>query len=379
MNKTTNRVHLATPTMHGDEIQYVQEAFTRNWVAPLGFNVDAFENEMVQYLTDGREPLHALALSSGTAAIHLAVRLAGIGPGDVVLCSDMTFVASASPVTYEGGTQVFIDSERETWNMDPAALEKAFEKYPNAKAVILVHLYGTPAKVDEIQAICDRHGAILIEDAAESLSATYKGRQTGTLGRYGIISFNGNKIITSSGGGMLFSASAEDIQKGFFWATQARENTAWYQHEELGYNYRMSNVIAGVGRGQLKYLAEHHAAKKAIYDRYQQGMRDLPVTMNPYLKDISEPNFWLSCMLIDEGCSVKPMEIYERLAELNIETRPIWKPMHMQPLFKDNDFITAGDQPVDEDIFARGLCLPSDIKMTPEEQDFVIQAIREMF
>jgi len=379
MNKIGKALPLATPTMHGDEIQYVQEAFLRNWVAPLGFNVEAFENEMVEYLAEGKEPLYALALSSGTAGIHLALKLAGVGKDDIVLCSDMTFVASAGPVSYEGGRQVFIDSERETWNMDPAALEKAFEKYPNAKAVILVHLYGTPAKVDEIRSICEKHGAILIEDAAESLSATYKGRQTGSLGHYGIISFNGNKIITTSGGGMLFSTSEEAIQKGFFWATQSREKTPWYQHEEVGYNYRMSNVLAGIGRGQLKYLAEHHAAKKKIYQRYQEGLRGLPVTMNPYLKDFSEPNFWLSCMLIDKGCPVKPMAIHKKLFALDIETRPIWKPMHMQPLFKDCDFITAASSPVDEYIFARGLCLPSDIKMTEADQDYVIELIREMF
>ena len=379
MNRMDKRIPLATPTMHGNEMRYIQEAFQLNWIAPLGFNVDAFESEMSTYLADGNAPLHALALSSGTAGLHLAVKLAGVKPGDTVFCSDMTFVATANPVIYEGGCPVFIDSERETWNMDPAALEKAFEKHPDTRAVILVHLYGTPSKLDEIQEICRRHGAVLIEDAAESLAATYRGRQTGTFGQYGILSFNGNKIITTSGGGMLLSASEDAIRKAFYWAAQAREQTVWYQHEEVGYNYRMSNVVAGVGRGQLKYLNEHRAAKEAIYHRYQEGLRGLPVTMNPYIEKIMRPNFWLSCMLIDEGCSVAPMEIYERLIDLNIETRPLWKPMHMQPLFLGNDLITVTDHPVTEDLFARGLCLPSDIKMTPEEQESVIQALREMF
>ena len=376
MKRFEKRIPLATPTMHGDEMPYIQEAFDKNWIAPLGFNVDGLEEEIVQFLG---EPMHALALSSGTAALHLAIKHAGVKPGDVVFCSDMTFAATVNPVSYEGGRQVFIDSERETWNMDPKALEKAFEKYPETKVVMLVHLYGTPAKIDEIQAICDKHGAVLIEDAAESLSATYKGRQTGTFGRYGVVSFNGNKIITTSGGGMLLTKEKAARDKAFFWSTQARENAVWYQHNEIGYNYRMSNVVAGIGRAQMKHLEEHRAAKEAIYRRYEAAFRDLPVTMNPYIAEEMHPNFWLSCMLIDEGVKVTPMEIFERLMSLNVETRPIWKPMHMQPVFAGYDFISAEEKPVNEDIFARGLCLPSDIKMTAEEQEFVIAAIREMF
>ena len=369
------RIPLATPTMHDEEMGFVREAFEKNWIAPLGFNCDNFETELAHYL--GQEQ-QALSLCSGTAALHLAVKLAGVKRGDIVLCSDMTFAATVNPVSYEGGVQVFIDSEYETWNMDPAALERAFEKYPQAKVVMLAHLYGTPAKMDEIQEICRRHDAAVIEDAAEALSATYHGRQCGTFGRYGVVSFNGNKIITTSGGGMLLTDTPEARNKAFFWATQARESFPWYQHEEIGYNYRMSNVVAGIGRGQLLHLEEHREGKTAIYRRYQEAFRDLPVTMNPYL-DNTVPNFWLSCMLIDENCKVKPMELMKVLAEHNIEARPIWKPMHMQPVFAGYDFITAGEKAVNEDIFERGLCLPSDIKMTEEEQDYVIEIIRNCF
>ena len=369
------RIPLATPTMHDEEMGFVREAFEKNWIAPLGFNCDNFETELAHYL--GQEQ-HALSLCSGTAALHLAVKLAGVKRGDIVLCSDMTFAATVNPVSYEGGVQVFIDSEYETWNMDPAALERAFEKYPQAKVVMLAHLYGTPAKMDEIQEICRRHDAAVIEDAAEALSATYHGRQCGTFGRYGVVSFNGNKIITTSGGGMLLTDTPEARNKAFFWATQARESFPWYQHEEIGYNYRMSNVVAGIGRGQLLHLEEHREGKTAIYRRYQEAFRDLPVTMNPYL-DNTAPNFWLSCMLIDENCKVKPMELMKVLAEHNIEARPIWKPMHMQPVFAGYDFITAGEKAVNEDIFERGLCLPSDIKMTEAEQDYVIEIIRNCF
>ena len=370
-----NRIPLATPTMHEEEMGFVREAFEKNWIAPLGFNCDSFEAEMSRYL--GAEQ-HALSLCSGTAALHLAVKLAGVKRGDIVLCSDMTFAATVNPVSYEGGVQVFVDSEYQTWNMDPDALEKAFEKYPQAKVVMLAHLYGTPANMDRIMEICRRHGAVLIEDAAEALSATYHGRQCATFGEYGIVSFNGNKIITTSGGGMLLTAKEEDRKKAFFWATQAREPYPWYQHEEIGYNYRMSNVVAGIGRGQLLHLEEHRERKTAIYRRYEAAFRDLPVTMNPYLED-TVPNFWLSCMLIDERCAVKPLELMEVLAEHNIETRPIWKPMHMQPVFAGHDFITAGDKAANEDIFRRGLCLPSDIKMTEAEQDRVIDVIRKCF
>lgn len=369
------RIQFSTPTMHGDEINYIQEAFERNWIAPLGFNCDGFEAETAHYLSeDLSEPYHALALVSGTSALHLAVKLAGVKPGDIVLCSDMTFSATVNPVSYEGGVPVFVDSERETWNMDPAALEKAFLKYPQAKLVVLAHLYGTPAKLDEILDVCKKHGAILIEDAAEALSSTYKGRKCGTFGKYNALSFNGNKIITTSGGGMLITEDEASRDKAYFWATQSREKAPWYQHEEIGYNYRMSNVIAGIGRGQLKHLEEHRERKEAVYRRYEAAFRSAPLTMNPYL-ECTRPNFWLSCILLEKDCKVRPMDLYERLNEANIESRPIWKPMHMQPVFAKNDFIHVEDKPVDEDIFSRGLCLPSDIKMTEEEQQYVVDTI----
>ena len=373
------RIPLSTPTMHGEEMMYVKEAFDKNWIAPLGFNCDNFEAEMASYMADNSEDkYHCLALSSGTAAIHLAMKLAGLKAGDRVFCSDTTFAATVNPVSYEGGVQVFIDSEFDSWNMDPKALEKAFEKYPDTKIVVLAHLYGSPAKMDEILEICESHNAILIEDAAEALSATYKGRQCGTLGTYNIVSFNGNKIITSSGGGMLITADKNARDKALFWATQARENALWYQHEEIGYNYRMSNVVAGIGRGQLIHLEEHRALKEKIYRRYEQGFKGFPVKMNPYLED-SKPNFWLSCLLIDEGVDVSPIDVINKLNEANIEARPIWKPMHLQPVFKNNDFISVSENSVGEEIFKRGLCLPSDIKMTKAEQDAVIDIIKSFF
>lgn len=379
MKRAEKRINLSTPTMHGEEMGFVQEAFDKNWIAPLGFNCDNFEKEMDGYLNVGIDGTYrTLALCSGTAALHLAMKLAGMKRGDRVFCSDMTFAATVNPVSYEGGVQVFIDSEPDSWNMDPVALEKAFEKYPDTKFVVVAHLYGTPSKMDEIMSICEKHGAILIEDAAESLSATYKGRQTGTFGKYNAISFNGNKIITTSGGGMLITDSEEARKKAFFWATQSREPFPWYQHEEIGYNYRMSNVVAGIGRGQLVHLDEHRALKEAIYNRYKEGLKGLPVKMNPYLEN-TVPNFWLSCLTIDEGAGVSAMELLDRFSEANIEGRPIWKPMHMQPVFKGHEFISAYDKPVNEDIFARGICLPSDIKMTVEEQNFVIDTIKECF
>ncbi len=373
------RILLSSPTMHGEEMEYVKEAFDKNWIAPLGFNCDNFETEMSDYLSENLEQrYHSLSLCSGTSALHLALKLAGVKSSDVVLCSDMTFVATVNPVSYEGAKHVFIDSERDTWNMDPASLELAFEKYPNAKAVIMVHLYGTPAKMDELIAICKKHNAVMIEDAAEALSATYRGRQCGTFGKYNALSFNGNKIITTSGGGMLITDDESAREKAFFWATQAREKAPWYQHKEFGYNYRMSNVVAGIGRGQLLHLEEHRDLKEKIYRRYEEAFKDIPVKMNPYL-EYTKPNFWLSCMLINEDCKVSPMTVMEELAKANVEARPIWKPMHMQPLFENSDFVSANDKPVCEDIFARGLCLPSDIKMTEEEQDYVIKIIKGCF
>lgn len=378
MEKFENRVYLASPTMHGEEQMYIKEAFDTNWVAPLGKNVNEFEKEAAKYV--GCKD--AAALVSGTSAIHLAVKLAGVKRGDIVFCSDLTFAATVNPVLYEGGIPVFIDSEKESWNMNPKALKAAFEKYdgkelPKPKAVLVANLYGTPAKLDEIKDICDKNGVTLIEDAAESLGAKINDKQTGTYGKYNILSFNGNKIITTSGGGMLLSDDEEAIKKARFWATQSREDFPWYEHKEVGYNYRLSNITAGIGRGQLLHLDEHISLKKAIYERYKEGLAGLPVVMNPYMEN-SEPNFWLSCFMIEESCETTPDMIREKLAEYNVESRPIWKPMHMQPIFKENDFITDGDC-VDEAIFARGLCLPSDIKMTEEQQNIVMEMIKSCF
>lgn len=402
-----NKVWLSSPTMHGDEMTYMQEAYDSNWMTTAGSNINALE-ELIQDYTKSE---HAVALSSGTAALHLAIKLAGVKTGDYVFCSDMTFSATVNPVTYEGGIPIFIDSEADTWNMDPKALEKAFELYPDVKVVVLVHLYGVPAKLDEIQEICEKHGAVLIEDAAESLGATYKEKQTGTFGRYSIISFNGNKIITGSSGGALLTSDLHAANKTRKWSTQAREQAAWYQHEEIGYNYRMSNVIAGVVRGQMPYLEQHIAQKKAIYERYQEGLKDLPIQMNPFDAENSSPNYWLSCLTIDPEAMIKqvrsdndvlytkekgktcPSEILDALNLINAEGRPIWKPMHLQPIFRLNPFITArGDgraqtnayiveetAEVGTDIFERGLCLPSDNKMTVEEQNRIIEVIRACF
>ncbi len=371
------RIFLSSPTMHDEEMGFIQEAFDRNWVAPLGFNCDGFEAEMTEYLKSADEDCYAVALSSGTAAIHLAVKLAGVKRGDKVFCSDLTFAATVNPVSYEGAEQVFIDSEYETWNLDPIALEKAFQKYPDTKVVILAHLYGTPAKMDEIIEVCHRHNAILIEDAAEALSAEYKGKKCGTFGEYNILSFNGNKIITTSGGGMLLTKDKSLRDKALKLATQSRENAMWYQHEEIGYNYRMSNIVAGIGRGQLIHVEEHRNLKEKIYNRYKEAFKGYPVKMNPYL-ECTKPNFWLSCILLEENCKTNPIEICKKLCEENIEARPIWKPMHMQPVFADCDFISANDKNVGKDIFTRGICLPSDIKMTEAEQDEVIRIIKEM-
>ena len=373
------KIFLSSPTMHEEEQKYIKEAFDMNWVAPLGANVDGFEREVASYVG----VKHAAALTTGTAAIHLAVKLAGVKSDDIVLCSDLTFAATVNPVSYENGIQVFIDSERDTWNMDPQALEIALKKYGSrVKAVIVANLYGTPARLDEIVGLCNQYGVTLIEDAAESLSATYKGRQTGSFGKYNCISFNGNKIITSSGGGMLLSDEEEATKKARFWSTQSRDDAPWYQHSEIGYNYRMSNVVAGIGRGQLLHLEEHKARKKEIYKRYREGLKDLPVFMNPYL-ECSEPNFWLSCMVIEkklvESKKVTPEKLRLALEAENVEARPIWKPMHRQPLFTDCDFISVDGTDVGGDIFTRGLCLPSDIKMTEEEQYYIIDTITTLF
>ena len=348
------KVWLSSPTMHGEELKYITEAYETNWMSTVGENINEAENLICKKV--GCQ--YSVALSAGTAALHMAVKLAGVKRGEHVFCSDMTFDATVNPIVYEGGIPVFIDTEYETWNMDPAALEKAFELYPDVKTVVLVHLYGTPGKIDEIREICSQHGAILIEDAAESLGASYKGIQTGNFGNYNIISFNGNKIITGSAGGMLLTNDLEAANKVRKWSTQARENAPWYQHEELGYNYRMSNVIAGVVRGQIPYLEEHIAEKKAIYERYKAAFQDLPIEMNPYDEVESKPNFWLSCMLIKPEAMCKqvrgeqealyiseagktcPTEILEVLETYNAEGRPLWKPMHMQPIYRMNGFVT---------------------------------------
>ena len=379
--------------MHGEEIKYVQEAYDTNWMSTIGKNIDEVEKECASKIG----VKYGVGLSCGTSAIHLAVKLAGVKRGDKVFCSDMTFSATVNPVVYEGGEPIFIDCENDTWNMDPKALEKAFKLYPEVKVVVMAHLYGTPGKIDEIKAICDKHGAVLIEDAAESFGATYKGKQTGSFGKYNIISFNGNKIITGSCGGMLLTNDEEAAKLARKWSTQSREPAPWYQHIDLGYNYRLSNVVAGVIRGQLPHLEEHIAQKRAIYNRYKEAFKDLPVKMNPFDEKNSNPNHWLSCLLIDPTamCYQKrndletvfigdtgkscPTEILNVLADHNIEGRPIWKPMHMQPIFKDNKFVSVLAVPNDEDVFIRGLCLPSDNKMTIEEQDKVIELVKACF
>lgn len=370
------RIYLSSPTMHGEEQAFVQSAFDTNWVAPLGPNVDAFEKEMADYIGGG----YAAALSAGTAAIHLAVILAGVKEGDVVFAQSLTFAASVNPACYEKATPVFIDSEPDTWNMDPVALEKAFEKYPHPAAVIAVHLYGTPSKIDRIRDICKKHQVPLIEDAAEALGSSFQGQKLGTFGDYGILSFNGNKIITSSGGGMLLCSDEAKIKRARFLATQARDPARYYQHSTIGYNYRMSNVVAGIGRGQLLHLEEHKARKNEIYRQYKEAFADIEaITMNPMNPD-GDANNWLSCMTIAPDCSVTPDQVMDALAEYNIETRPIWKPMHLQPVFAACDFIQVKEgRSVSEDIFNRGVCLPSDIKNTPEDMELIISLIRKVF
>ena len=401
------KIWLATPTMHDKEMQYIKEAFDTNWITTEGSNLVEIERQLSKEI--GCQ--YAVALSCGTAALHLAVKLAGVKEGDTVFCTDMTFAATVNAIVYERAIPVFIDTEYDTWNMDPVALEKAFELYPNTKVVMVVDLYGTPAKYDEICAIAEKHGAIVIEDAAESLGAAYKGKKTGTFGTYNVISFNGNKIITGSGGGMLLTNDLAAANQARKWSTQSREDAPWYQHEEVGFNYRMSNVVAGIVRGQIPYLTEHVSRKREIYERYKKGLSGLPVTMNPYDAETMEPNFWLSCMLINSEAMCRqirndndtcyssmpgktcPDEILQTLAKYNVQGRPIWKPMHMQPLYRMHGFVTReGDGrgrtnayipgkaiDVGADIFQRGLCLPSDIKMTAEEQDTVIRIIRSCF
>lgn len=371
------RIFLSSPTMHEWEQKYIQEAFDTNWVAPLGPNVDAFEQELADYAGIS----HAAALSAGTAAIHLAVKLLDIKEGDVVFAPTLTFSATCNPAAYEKAKLVFIDAEPDTWNMSPEALERAFEKYPNPKAVICVHLYGTPAKLEEIMAICQAHQVPMIEDAAESLSSTYGGRQTGTFGEFGIYSFNGNKIITTSGGGMLVSEDGDAIQKARFLATQARDPARHYQHSEIGYNYRMSNIIAGIGRGQLKHLEEHKRLKQTIYRQYQEAFAGISdIAMNP-MNPKGDANNWLSCMCIADSSPVTPDMVMDALAEINAEARPIWKPMHLQPVFADCDFFKHDEDSmaVSEHIFNRGLCLPSDIKNTLEDMELLIHTVKKCF
>lgn len=417
------KVWLSSPTMHGDEQKWVDDAIRTNWVSTVGQNINEVEKQVADYVG----VRYAVALSSGTAALHLATKLAGEKiygqakpnqgtlQGHRVFCSDCTFDASINPVAYEDGEAIFIDTEYDTWNMSPEALEKAFEMYPDVRLIIVAHLYGTPGKMDEIKRIADAHGALIVEDAAESLGAKYKlnGKwvETGTLGGYNCISFNGNKIITGSSGGMFLTDSREDADKVRKWSTQSREAAPWYQHEEIGYNYRMSNIIAGVVRGQVPYLDEHIAQKKAIWERYEKGLADLPVRMNPWDRENSQPNFWLSCLMIDENAMCEtvrgeqdalyvhetgkscPTEILDALAAFNAEGRPIWKPMHMQPIYRANPFVTVEGNgrgrsnayiegsgvDVGADIFRRGLCLPSDNKMTAEEQERIIEIIHRCF
>ncbi len=418
------KIWLSSPTMHGEEQMWVNDALSTNWVSTVGENIRETERQMASYVG----VKYAVALSAGTAALHLAARLAGeklygsarVNEGTLrkhrAFCSDLTFDASVNPVAYENGEAIFIDSERETWNMDPAALKIAFERYPDVRLIVTAHLYGTPAKMQEIREIAAEHGALIVEDAAESLGAQYRlngnWTETGSLGHFNAISFNGNKIITGSSGGMFLTDDREDAEKVRKWSTQSREATPWYQHEELGYNYRMSNIVAGIVRGQIPHLPEHIEAKKAIYERYRKGLEGLPVRMNAFDAENSRPNFWLSCLTIEEDAMCRqtrddrkasyipeagkscPTEIFETLAAFQIESRPIWKPMHLQPIYRDHAFFTADGEVscrdfaglsaengsgVGADIFRRGLCLPSDNKMTPEEQGKVIELIRRCF
>lgn len=412
------KVWLASPTMHGDELDYVKEAYETNWMSTVGKNI----NEVERVAAEKADVKYAVGLSCCTAALHLCCKLAGerlygkpaISHGALegkrVFCSDMTFDATLNPVVYESGIPVFIDTERDSWNMDPVALEKAFELYPDVRLVISAELYGFPGRMDEIKKICERHNALLIEDAAEAMGATIEGRQCGSFGDYSAISYNGNKIITGSAGGCLLTNNIEDANKARKWSTQARENAPWYQHEEVGYNYRMSNVIAGVIRGQYNYLEDNIANKKLVYERYKEGLKDLPITMNP-ITEGTDPNYWLSALIIDKEAMCKqvrddstalyikesgkscPTEILDAITSINAEGRPIWKPMHMQPMYRmhevigrdgtlrcrTNAYIEGSVEDVGADIFERGLCLPSDNKMTKEQQDRIIEVIKACF
>ena len=413
------KVWLSTPTMHGEEQKWVDEAIRTNWVSTVGENINEVERLTAEKI--GRQ--FAVGLATGTASLHLAVKLAGeklygqpkvghgVLEGKKVFCSDMTFDATVNPVAYEGGEAIFIDTEYETWNMDPAALERAFALYPEVRLIVIAHLYGTPGKIKELREIADAHGALIVEDAAESFGATYRGIQTGNFGDIGVLSFNGNKIITGSAGGMFLTDNLEDANKVRKWSTQSREDAPWYQHAESGYNYRMSNIVAGVVRGQIPYLGEHLDQKRAIYERYKEGLKDLPVSVNPYDAEKSMPNFWLSCLILNKDAMCPqvrgekdalynhvpgkscPTEILDAIASFNAEGRPIWKPMHMQPIYRTHAFITAEGNgrgrsnayiagtglDVGADIFQRGLCLPSDNKMTPEQQDRIIEIRHRCF
>ncbi len=414
-----SKVWLASPTMYPESMKYVMEAYETNWMSTVGANIN--EVERIAAETSGTK--YAVGLSCGTAALHLSMKLAGerlygkpsVGVGALhgkrVFCSDVTFNATLNPVVYEGGIPVFIDTEYDSWGMDPGALEKAFEMYPEVKLVVYAELYGFPGNIRRIKEICEKHGALLVEDAAEAMGATWEGKQCGSYGDYGVVSYNGNKIITGSAGGCLLTDSLEDANQARKWSTQARENASWYQNEEVGYNYRMSNVIAGVIRDQYNHLYEHIAQKKAIYERYKEGLKNFPVQMNPFDETKAEPNYWLSSLLIDEDAMCKqvrsetealyiseagkscPTEILDAITSINAEGRPIWKPMHMQPMFRMHEFVTvkgsgraktnayiAGEiKNIGADIFHRGLCLPSDNKMTAEQQDRIIEVIKACF
>ena len=417
--KFENKVWLSSPTMYPESMQYALEAYKTNWMSTVGENIS--EVEKIAAKKAGTK--YAVALSCGTAALHLCMKLAGeklygkppVGVGALnnkrVFCSDMTFNATLNPVVYEGGIPVFIDTEYDSWGMDPKALEKAFEMYPEVKLVVYAELYGFPGNVQQIKEICEKHGALLVEDAAEAMGATWNDQQCGSFGDYAAISYNGNKIITGSSGGCLLTNSLEDANQARKWSTQAREAAPWYQNEEVGYNYRMSNVIAGIIRDQYDHLEEHIVQKKAIYERYKEGLKDLPIQMNPFDETKADPNYWLSCLIIDEDAMCKqvrseiealyvpehgkscPTEILDAIASINAEGRPIWKPMHMQPMYRMHEFVTVkgsgraktnayiagGIKDVGADIFQRGLCLPSDNKMTKEQQGRIIEVIKSCF